>query len=52
VDGVKRGNLFTGVPRVAAAELVEALVERSGVRVERVVSTGQATPEDHWYDQA
>ena len=32
-------------------ETVELLLERPGVRVERIVSTGQATPPGHWYDQ-
>ena len=33
-------------------EWVEILTERSGLRIERIVSTGQATPKDQWYDQA
>jgi cupin 2 domain-containing protein len=34
------------------AESFAALAERPGVRIERIVSTGQATPEGEWYEQA
>lgn len=32
-------------------ELTETLLERPGLRLERIISTGQATPEGEWYDQ-
>ena len=49
---VKAGNLLSGLPsHPLAEELVEALCERPGVRIERIVSTGQATPDGEWYDQ-
>ncbi len=49
---VHAGNLLAGVPgRPASDELFEALVERPGARIERIVSTGQTTPEGEWYDQ-
>jgi cupin 2 domain-containing protein len=34
-----------------ARELTDTLVERPAFRIERIVSTGQATPADQWYDQ-
>jgi len=46
------GNLFAALPAEAEQELVEALIERPGVRIERIVSTGQASPAGFWYDQA
>lgn len=33
-------------------ECFETLLTRPGVRVERIISTGQATPEGEWYDQS
>jgi cupin 2 domain-containing protein len=36
---------------VHADELVDIVVERPGMRIERIVSTGQATPDGEWYDQ-
>ena len=40
------GNLFTKLPAAKRAEVFTALLERPGVRIERIVSQGQATPED------
>lgn len=47
-------NLFDGLPSrpdPAAAEQFDTLIARPGMRVERIVSTGQASPEGFWYDQ-
>ena len=46
-----RGNVFDSLPKAADRELVEALVDDPAVRIERIVSTGQVTPEGSWYDQ-
>ncbi|QDT64239.1 cupin domain-containing protein [Calycomorphotria hydatis] len=44
-------NLFADLPESLPEELVEILVENSGGRIERIVSTGQASPPGFWYDQ-
>jgi cupin 2 domain-containing protein len=44
-------NLFDDLPVKADAELFSDLLLRPGVRIERIVSTGQATPVDAPYDQ-
>jgi cupin 2 domain-containing protein len=45
-------SLFSDLPLApTAAEIFDALVERPGVRIERIVSTGQADPLDHWQQQ-
>jgi cupin 2 domain-containing protein len=46
-----RGNVFAAMPETVDRELVEALVDDPAVRIERIVSTGQVSPEDYWYDQ-
>jgi cupin 2 domain-containing protein len=51
MSAVLRGNLFARLPPRSNEELLEVLVERAGVRIERIVSTGQASPADFWYDQ-
>jgi len=33
-------------------ETIEQLLERPGVRIERIVGIGQSSPPDFWYDQA
>lgn len=44
-------NLFAILPTSLTEELTEMLAEGSDVRVERIVSTGHASPEGFWYDQ-
>jgi cupin 2 domain-containing protein len=44
-------NLLLPLPDAQAAEVVEALHERPGLRIERIVSRGQASPPGFWYDQ-
>jgi cupin 2 domain-containing protein len=49
---VENGSLLAGLPPQALAEeRVTTLLERPGLRIERIVSTGQATPQGEWYDQ-
>ena len=44
-------NLFDDLPWQAAEELFTELLSRKGVRIERIVSTGQSTPADKPYNQ-
>jgi cupin 2 domain-containing protein len=44
-------NLFDNVPARADAEIFTELLSREGVRIERIVSAGQATPADKPYRQ-
>lgn len=45
-------NLFEALPTPLAAEEFSELLARPGLRIERIVSTGQCSPEGFWYDQA
>jgi cupin 2 domain-containing protein len=40
-------NLFADIPE----ELIQALLCTPGLRIERIVSLGHASPEGFWYDQ-
>jgi cupin 2 domain-containing protein len=44
-------NILSGLPPALSGEVIETLVESDSIRVERIVSNGQATPEGEWYDQ-
>ena len=44
-------NLLSPLPDARAAEIVDILLNRPGVRIERIVSLGQASPPGFWYDQ-
>jgi cupin 2 domain-containing protein len=45
------GNLFAAIPPRLAREEVTTLLTSSGLRIERIVSHGQASPPGFWYDQ-
>ena len=45
------GNLFVSLPHSLPSELIDVIVHADRVRIERIVSTGQATPPGEWYDQ-
>jgi cupin 2 domain-containing protein len=45
------GNLFQSIPDVLPEELGAVLAETDGVKIERIVSAGHASPEGFWYDQ-
>jgi cupin 2 domain-containing protein len=44
-------NLLTDLPDALAAEQILELLATPNVRIERIVSTGQASPRGFWYDQ-
>ena len=44
-------NIFDHHPASLTAEAIDLLLERPGIRIERIVSLGQATPAGEWYDQ-
>lgn len=44
-------NLFTPLPDASGAEVFTDLLTAPGVRLERIVSRGQTTPDGEWYDQ-
>jgi cupin 2 domain-containing protein len=44
-------NLFSGIPPQLPEELVTVLCRNKGIRIERIVSDGQRSPEGFWYDQ-
>jgi cupin 2 domain-containing protein len=48
---VRSGNIFAELPASALNEAISILAEWPGARIERIVSTGQASPPGFWYDQ-
>ena len=45
------GNLFTGIAPRLTTEEITTLLASPGLRIERIVSHGQASPAGFWYDQ-
>ncbi|MEN8259112.1 MAG: cupin domain-containing protein [Pseudomonadota bacterium] len=45
------GNLYSGIPKALPTERFDDLINTPGLRLERIVSRGHATPVGQWYDQ-
>ena len=45
-------NVLHDLPDATAGEITDMLLGAPGLRIERIVSLGQASPEGFWYDQA
>src|SRR5690242_3679746 len=46
------GNIFDPLPDATAQEQFTELLRTDAVKIERIVSRGQASPPGFWYDQA
>jgi cupin 2 domain-containing protein len=44
-------RLLDGLPEDLSEERVDALLRSGSLRIERIVSTGQASPAGFWYEQ-
>ncbi|PWB81481.1 MAG: cupin [Methylocystaceae bacterium] len=49
---MRSGNIFADIPVTLAEEQLLTLASASNVEIERIVSTGQASPPGFWFDQA
>ena len=48
---MKTKKLYALPHALPTDEFVERLMQKSNVRIERIISTGQASPPSFWYDQ-
>jgi cupin 2 domain-containing protein len=44
-------NIFSDIPDAIPEEIFETIIEKESFRLERIVSDGQLTAEDEWYDE-
>jgi cupin 2 domain-containing protein len=54
VTAVQAGNLFADISAAGGAgdEEIADILARPGLKIERIVSHGHASPPEFWYDQA
>ena len=45
------GNIFSNIPNNLPEEIFETIVANDKIKIERIVSKGQSSPKDFWYDQ-
>jgi cupin 2 domain-containing protein len=48
---MKKKSLYDDIPDRSPEEVIDSLLSSRAVRIERIVSFGQASPEGFWYDQ-
>ena len=48
---MKTNNIFEAIPLDLKDEVFEDIVSSQNIRIERIVSKGQASPAVGWYDQ-
>ncbi len=47
----KADNLFSALPDALSQEIFTDLLQHKNLRIERILSQGQTSPETGWYDQ-
>jgi cupin 2 domain-containing protein len=48
----ERPNLLSKIPTSLPQELIETILAKPGLRIERIVSQGHSSPANDWYDQS
>ncbi|MEP0860445.1 MAG: cupin domain-containing protein [Ignavibacterium sp.] len=44
-------NFFSNIPDQISQEIIETIFNTDAIRIERIISKGQASPENFWYNQ-
>ncbi|MFC1489736.1 cupin domain-containing protein [Candidatus Latescibacterota bacterium] len=44
-------NIYSGIPDDLPNELTDIIASNENIRIERIISRGNATPPGEWYDQ-
>lgn len=51
MNKIEKKNFLMDLPFSSADEIFESIVERDDIKIERIISEGQATSEGYWFDQ-
>lgn len=51
MNGMQIKNIYDNIPIKQDAEIFEDIINNSDFKLERIISTGQSTPEGEWYYQ-
>lgn len=44
-------SFLQDIPKSSTKEIFDTIIQNDNVKIERIVSYGQTTPKDFWYDQ-
>lgn len=48
---MKKKNFFSKIPENLSEEIIETILAQKNIRIERIISKGQSSPKDFWYNQ-
>jgi cupin 2 domain-containing protein len=48
---MKIKNIFNDIPSNLSKEILDEIILTDKIRIERIISKGQTSPENFWYDQ-
>lgn len=48
---MNKGNIFDQVNKKTETEEIIDLLKNDNIRIERIISTGQSSPDNFWYEQ-
>lgn len=48
---MEKKNLYKDIPKTSVEEIFDTLFTNDNVKIERIISTGQSSKPDFWYDQ-
>jgi cupin 2 domain-containing protein len=48
---MKKLNIYSNIPEKLSDEIVDVIFQSEIIRIERIISDGQASPDNFWYDQ-
>ena len=48
---MEKANIYANIPMVIPQEIFQELFQSASFKIERIISKGQVTPPNHWYDQ-
>ena len=51
MDHMDKNSIFSNNPINLPQEITEVILQSNNLRIERIISQGQASPKDFWYDQ-
>ncbi|MDY0360091.1 MAG: cupin domain-containing protein [Desulforegulaceae bacterium] len=46
-----KGSFFQNIPEKIKKELFETIIETKNIKIEKIVSKGQSSPKNFWYDE-
>ena len=48
---MNKSSIFSSIPKSLSREIIENIIQYNNLRIERIISQGQASPKNFWYDQ-